>query len=159
MHNSEIDKKVSLLNEENVKILIMLMMKGFDNVSISAVEIKNFKSIRSVNLEIRPITILCGANSCGKSSVLKSLLFQKQIHDECKSKDDCIPYNGRYVKLGNFNTVRTRNEKEMTLSISIPFDEIAQLLEFPTSRYQRYQNNDPTRKKRFKAIPHRKDAE
>lgn len=46
---------------------------------ITRFSIENFKSFKSkTSLEIKPITILCGANSTGKSTLMKSLLLLKQ---------------------------------------------------------------------------------
>lgn len=47
--------------------------------AISAITVGGFKSIRDeIEIEIRPLTILAGANSSGKSSVMQPLLLLKQ---------------------------------------------------------------------------------
>ena len=39
---------------------------------LSNISLENFKSFRELtNLDIRPLTVLCGANSSGKSTLLK----------------------------------------------------------------------------------------
>ena len=46
---------------------------------ISAVSVRGFKSLaRESRIEIRPLTILAGANSAGKSSIMQPLLLLKQ---------------------------------------------------------------------------------
>jgi hypothetical protein len=46
---------------------------------ITAISVRGFKSIgRECSIEIRPLTILAGANSSGKSSVMQPLLLLKQ---------------------------------------------------------------------------------
>jgi hypothetical protein len=46
---------------------------------IESVTVQGFKSIRDeLTLEFRPLTILCGANSSGKTSILQPLLMMKQ---------------------------------------------------------------------------------
>ena len=46
---------------------------------ISAVSVRGFKSLaRESRIEIRPLTILAGANSAGKSSIMQTLLLLKQ---------------------------------------------------------------------------------
>ncbi len=48
-------------------------------VGISRIEVEGFKSIRDrTAIEIRPLTILAGANSSGKSSIMQPLLLLKQ---------------------------------------------------------------------------------
>ena len=43
------------------------------------ITLENFKAFKKLdNLPIKPITILCGTNSSGKSSILQSLLMMKQ---------------------------------------------------------------------------------
>jgi predicted ATPase len=41
-------------------------------------ELKNFKSIKNVELDIRPVTILIGPNGSGKSNIIQSLMLLKQ---------------------------------------------------------------------------------
>jgi predicted ATPase len=46
---------------------------------ITRLAVSGFKSIRNeINIEIRPLTILAGANSSGKSSIIQPLLMMKQ---------------------------------------------------------------------------------
>ena len=40
---------------------------------------ENFKSFKKLNnFEFKPITILCGTNSCGNSTIIQSLMTLKQ---------------------------------------------------------------------------------
>ncbi len=51
---------------------------------ITAITVKGFKSIRDeTNIEIKPLTILAGANCSGKSSIMQPLLLLKQTQ-ECE---------------------------------------------------------------------------
>ena len=50
-----------------------------ENSGISAVAVEGFKSIRNpTEIAIKPLTILAGANSSGKSSIMQPLLLMKQ---------------------------------------------------------------------------------
>ena len=50
------------------------MAKGIMRISV-----KGFKSLaEECSIEIRPLTILAGANSSGKSSIMQPLLMMKQ---------------------------------------------------------------------------------
>ena len=52
-------------------------------VGITSWKINNFRSVGSgknaQNLELAPLTIICGENSSGKSTILNSILFLTQI--------------------------------------------------------------------------------
>ena len=46
---------------------------------IKRLTISNFKCIDNAEIEFRPLTILCGPNSSGKSSLSQALLLLKQL--------------------------------------------------------------------------------
>lgn len=77
------------------------------------ISLTNFKSFQSLpGLEIKPITILCGTNSCGKSSILQSILLLKQ---SLESQDPYKSFliNGRFVHHGSFkNIIHGKNEND-----------------------------------------------
>lgn len=46
---------------------------------LESITLKNYKSFENeTSIEIKPLTILCGVNSSGKSSIIKSLLMMRQ---------------------------------------------------------------------------------
>ena len=47
-------------------------------MKIDSVKIKNFKSLKDVDIELNNLTLITGINSSGKSSFVQSLLFFKQ---------------------------------------------------------------------------------
>ena len=49
---------------------------------ISRIKIENYKSIRNLDFEMKPINILIGANGVGKSNFINFFNFLKQIHDQ-----------------------------------------------------------------------------
>ena len=47
---------------------------------ITRLSLKNFKAFKELeDLKIKPITIFTGTNSCGKSSLLQSVLLLKRL--------------------------------------------------------------------------------
>ena len=54
---------------------------------ISRIAIKNFRSLRDVELRPGPLTVLIGPNGAGKSSVLDALRFLKEIHSDPLSRE------------------------------------------------------------------------
>jgi len=75
---------------------------------ISAVSVRGFKSLaRESRIEIRPLTILAGANSAGKSSIMQPLLLLKQT---LQASYDAGPLllNGPNAKHTSFDQVVSR---------------------------------------------------
>jgi predicted ATPase len=68
--------------------------------------LENFKSVgEEVTLPLSPITLLVGANSSGKSSIIQSILLIKQTL-QYATADRPIALNGPLLKLGNYNDVK-----------------------------------------------------
>jgi predicted ATPase len=87
------------------------------------ISLKNFKAFSSLeDLEIKPITVLSGTNSCGKSSLLQSILLLKQTL-ESQSLDQALLLNGRFARLGTFENIifhkKSENKVELKFSFSI----------------------------------------
>lgn len=69
------------------------------------ISLENFKGFKNLdNLKVKPITILCGTNSCGKSSILQSILLLKQTL-ESQNPNQILLLNGRLVNLGSFENI------------------------------------------------------
>ena len=54
---------------------------------ISRIAIKNFRSLRDVELRPGPLTVLIGPNGAGKSNILDALRFLKEIHSDTLSRE------------------------------------------------------------------------
>jgi predicted ATPase len=70
--------------------------------------IRNFKSIKSAEVELAPLTVLVGANSAGKSSLLQSILLMAQNASQDSEvvtlgSRGGIFFNGQLVELGSIN--------------------------------------------------------
>ena len=66
-------------------------------------QIENFKAFAGpVNIPIKPITLIFGANSSGKSSIFQSLLMLKQTLQEGKDSNVSLLPRGNIVDLGSF---------------------------------------------------------
>jgi hypothetical protein len=97
---------------------------------ITSLSLKNFKGFsREVRIELQPITLLFGANSAGKSSVLHALQYVREILDRNNANADRTAQGGEAIDLGGFlNLVHGRSadrqieiEVEMALGdYSIP---------------------------------------
>ncbi len=80
---------------------------------ITAVEIENFKGIgRRMRVELRPITLLFGNNSAGKSTVLHALCYAHEILSHRSADAHKTDLGGDQVDLGGFrNLVHARDLK------------------------------------------------
>ncbi len=77
-------------------------------------EVNNFKSIDHAVLDMSRLSILTGANSAGKSSLVQSLLFLAQCTIEGQ-----ISLNGPVVMLGEAEDVVRLGQEVVTLGITV----------------------------------------
>lgn len=104
---------------------------------IGSLEVKNFKCFKSVDIPFKSITVVCGGNGVGKSSMIQTLLLMRQAADQLRKLDDAgalserkdvefpIKLNGPYhLALGN--SLRLTNDElesdEVEIRI-VPEDE------------------------------------
>ena len=70
---------------------------------ITAVEIENFKGIgRPVRIDLRPITLLFGSNSAGKSTILHALCYAHEILSHRNFDVHTTELGGDQINLGGF---------------------------------------------------------
>lgn len=81
---------------------------------IRSISLENFKGFsEKVRIEIRPITLLFGANSAGKSSVLQALQYVREVLEQQNINADRTLQGGEAVDLGGFlNMVNSRDPKK-----------------------------------------------
>src|SRR3954454_21918257 len=74
----------------------------------------NFKPIERAEVELRPLVVLAGANSSGKSSLIQSLLFLAQSEPE-----EAPVLNGPLVGLGEAGDMIRDGQAVMTLGCRV----------------------------------------
>ncbi|CAM5185556.1 hypothetical protein CDEN61S_04158 [Castellaniella denitrificans] len=95
---------------------------------LKALSIENFKAFgEQQGAQLAPITLIYGPNSGGKSSIIQSLLLQKQsmeskLNGQIKRKF-LIPV-GPYVDLGQSKSMHHRHNIEKPISFGIKFSDI-----------------------------------
>ena len=96
---------------------------------ISKINISNFRSVSSgedsQTLNLAPLTIVCGENSSGKSTLLNSILFLKQVleDDSISSRGKIeVDLNGPLIQLGEYKNLA--NLKSDDREIKLEFDII-----------------------------------
>lgn len=107
--------------------------------------INNFKSIGSLaNYEMRPLTILSGTNSSGKSSFIQLLLLFKQTL-EIDSVEHPLFLEGKIYPVRNYLDILKDRNKENKLRVEFVFNksELNKYREFPElSIYNAFDNYD-----------------
>lgn len=86
-------------------------------IQILALQTENFKSFSEPTIfPIRPLTLLFGPNSSGKSSFLKSLLLLKQTYENGRLDQLCP--NGPLINLGTYEEFVFNHDKNKKLTFS-----------------------------------------
>ena len=90
---------------------------------LKKIGLKNVRSFKDLkDLEIKPITILCGTNSSGKSTILKSLLLWKQTLENLANTVGFL-LNGRYTNLGTPDNLLHNNTREKVIKFNFQFED------------------------------------
>jgi len=70
-------------------------------MKIDRVQIKNFKSLRDIDIKLSNLTLITGINSTGKSTFIQALLLLKQNEDKFYIQNKrTLALDGEYIKLG-----------------------------------------------------------
>ncbi|MBI2328333.1 MAG: AAA family ATPase, partial [Chloroflexi bacterium] len=84
-------------------------------MAIEHIRLKNFKCFKEVDLGFAPITVLTGANSSGKSSLLYGILAVFQSSGFPFS----LSPNGKYVDMGDFTELCFGHDRDSEVGIDI----------------------------------------
>lgn len=86
-------------------------------------QLKNFKAFSdAAPLLLRPITLIYGPNSAGKSSIIQSLMLLKQTLEESESSDVVLLPKGKLVDLGNYREMVHLHEIDRQVSFKVQLD-------------------------------------
>ncbi|MCC4818489.1 hypothetical protein BCU85_07665 [Vibrio lentus] len=89
---------------------------------IKNIKLKNFKSLSlNENLKLNSLSLLCGANSSGKSSLIQSILMLSQTFGT-RFTHKSVALNGHLVKLGGFEDVKNNKASNENIIISFTVD-------------------------------------
>lgn len=87
---------------------------------LNNIRIENFKAFRDLHLELRPLTVLTGVNSSGKSTVMQALLLSSLA---CKSAS--VPLNGPFgLALGEAFDVLNFRASEPEIRFTLVADSL-----------------------------------
>ncbi|RZP20270.1 MAG: DUF2813 domain-containing protein [Erythrobacter sp.] len=89
---------------------------------LSRIEIENFKGIGGrQTIELRPITLLFGANSAGKSTILQALHYLREILER-RNIDPDVTVAGGLIDLGGFATLVHNHELHRPVRLKLLMD-------------------------------------
>jgi hypothetical protein len=91
---------------------------------ITAIEIENFKAIgERVRVPLKPITLLFGANSSGKSTIVQALHYAREVFTKVNLNVDRPASGGDSVELGGFqNILHNHDLTKQPLRLRIELD-------------------------------------
>ncbi|MBC8176637.1 MAG: DUF3696 domain-containing protein [Deltaproteobacteria bacterium] len=90
---------------------------------ITAITIENFKGISEpIKIELKPITLLLGPNSSGKSTIVQAFHYAREIFDRRNLNPDTTITGGKAVNLGGFRTLIHNNDLSRAVRIRLSLD-------------------------------------
>lgn len=82
--------------------------------------IENFKGIGSeVQVDLKPITLLFGANSVGKSTIMQALQYMREVLERNNANPDRTLQGGNFVDLGGFRNLVHLRDTTRHISIQV----------------------------------------
>lgn len=92
---------------------------------IKAITIENFKGIsQPIRIEFKPITLLFGANSCGKSSIIQALHYLREVLEFRRLDVDKTTAGGDFIDLGGFDNFVHGHDKEQKVTFTVELHDI-----------------------------------
>src|SRR6516225_10681723 len=89
---------------------------------LNRIEIANFKGIgERQTIELKPITLLFGPNSAGKSTILQALHYMREILERGNIDPD-VTIAGGLIDLGGFATLVHNHELDRAVRIKVLMD-------------------------------------
>lgn len=77
---------------------------------IESIELVNFKCFEQQLVVLKPLTLLAGLNSSGKSTILQALLLLRQSHLENLLPEVGLTLNGKLAELGTASGCEGQHE-------------------------------------------------
>lgn len=89
------------------------------------IELQDFKSVAQASVKLRPLTVVVGANSSGKSTLLQSILAVTQAVRTGANAAE-FPLNGEFVRLGTFDETRNFATRRPEEPMQVAFELVTQ---------------------------------
>jgi predicted ATPase len=82
--------------------------------------VQNFRSVMNGDIDLKPITILTGANGAGKSTFMHALMVLRNLGANANQPMDSF-FNLGFANLGGFKEVVTRKDTNKTIQFGFSF--------------------------------------
>lgn len=92
---------------------------------ITELKIKNFKSLKDISLDIKPLNILTGLNGMGKSSLIQTLLLLTQNSESLSKESSSLQLKGEFVDIGKGKDALYYASREEEIEIGIGFNGVS----------------------------------
>lgn len=118
------------------------------NTGLTAISIENFKGISNeITIPIRPLTLLFGANSAGKSTLIHALHYAREIIENKNPDADETLCGGKNLRLGGFRNLvhghSLNRDVKLHFEITPDFDGIPSLSQTIMGRDEaEYENSE-----------------
>ena len=92
-------------------------------MGITAITIENFKGIREpIRVELKPITLLFGPNSAGKSTIVQALHYAREIFERQNLNPDRTLLGGDSIDLGGFESLVHKHDTSLPIKFAFDLD-------------------------------------
>ena len=95
---------------------------------LTGLGLKNFKCFESLDLRLAPLTLLCGSNGAGKSSIIQSLLLLRQSKIGSALETGTLLLRGPLVDLGTGRDVLFEDSASEVLGFSLQSSDTSERL-------------------------------
>jgi hypothetical protein len=90
---------------------------------ITAITLQNFKGIgEAVRIPLRPITLMFGANSSGKSTIIQAIHYAREILERNNVNPDKTLTGGASIDLGGFRSLVHNHNTEIPITLRFDLD-------------------------------------
>jgi hypothetical protein len=90
---------------------------------ITAIEIENFKGIdKRVRVELKPLTLLFGPNSAGKSTIMQALQYAYELLEHHNPDADRTTLGGQHADLGGFCNLVYGHDRQRKVRLRLELD-------------------------------------
>ena len=98
--------------------LVLVVLRGL--------HVSNFKSLKDVSMEFKPLTVIIGPNSSGKSSILQSILLLKKLHlNQGNVAMPALFDIEGYINMGSWDHLVFDESSPMRFSLLVGGDDIS----------------------------------